>query len=62
MTEFVIVATALLLFLGFGIAMGVLVVSVFFRRRAYRYLEDGQTQLPPEPPGEDEKPPWWQDG
>jgi hypothetical protein len=62
MTSFEIVAIVLCLFLGFGIAMGVLIVSAFSRRRAYQYLEGDDSQSPPGLPGEDEKPPWWQDG
>lgn len=59
MNDFVIVAIALLLFLGFGIAMGMLIVSVFARRRATRYLEgDDRRQLPED----DDRPPRWPGG
>lgn len=59
MNDFVIVAIALLLFLGFGIAMGMLIVTAFSRRRATRYLEgDDRQQLP----GEDDTPPRWPGG
>jgi hypothetical protein len=54
--DFVIVAIALLLFLGFGIAMGMLIVSAFSRRRAARYLEDDNRWQLPE---EDDRPPRW---
>lgn len=56
MNDFVIVAIALLLFLGFGIAMGMLIVSAFSRRRAIRYLEGDDRQRLPE---EDDRPPRW---
>jgi hypothetical protein len=61
MTDFAIVAIVLGLFLGFGIAMGVLMVSAFSRRRAYRYLEgDDDPRPPPEPPGPPQVyPPWY---
>lgn len=56
MTAFEIVSIVLVIFLGLGIAMGMLIVSVFARRRATRYLEDReQRNLPP--PG-DERPRW----
>jgi hypothetical protein len=56
--DFVIVAIALLLFLGFGVAMGVLMVSTFSRRRATRYLEDRDQQQLPE---DDDRRPRWPD-
>ena len=59
MTDFVIVAIVLLLFLGFGIAMGVLAVTGLARRRAARYLEgDHDQRSPPNPPQDDDKP-WY---
>ena len=57
MKDFVIVAIALLLFLGFGITMGMLIVSSASRRRAYRYLEDDD-QLPPAE--DDQDTPWYE--
>jgi uncharacterized membrane protein SpoIIM required for sporulation len=54
MTAFEIVAIILVGFLGFGIVMGVLIVSVFSRGRATRYLEDRNRQLP-----EDDRPSRW---
>ena len=59
MNDFVIVAIALLLFLGFGIAMGMLIVTAFSRRRATRYLEGDDRQQLPE---EDDTPPRWPGG
>lgn len=65
MTSFEIVAIVLAAFLGFGIVMGVLIVSAVSRRRAYEYLEERNPRppagLPGQPPEEDEKPPWWHD-
>jgi len=47
MTAFEIVAIVLVVFLGFGIVMGVLIVSAFSRSGAARYLEDrDRRQLP----------------
>ena len=46
MTSFEIVAIVLCLFLGLGVAMGVLIVLVFSRRRPYQYLEDDPRWLP----------------
>jgi hypothetical protein len=54
--DFVIVAIALLLFLSCGIAMGMLIVSAFSRRRATRYLEGDDRQQLPE---EDDRPHRW---
>ena len=48
MTAFEIVAIVLIVFLGFGIVMGVLIVSAFSRSRATRYLEDRDRQQFPE--------------
>lgn len=61
MTDFVTVAIVLVVFLFFGIAMGVLGVSALSRRRRSRYLEGGGEPRPPfEPlPEDDEKPPWY---
>lgn len=56
MNDFAIVAIVLALFLGFGVAMGVLIVSAFSRRRAYRYLEESDRWQPPE---DDDRPPRW---
>jgi hypothetical protein len=39
MRDFEIVAIVLVVFLGFGIVTGVLIVSAFARRRATTYLE-----------------------
>jgi len=55
MTAFEIVAIVLVMFLGFGIVMGVLIVSSFSRSRATRYLEDRDRQLPED----DDRPPRW---
>ena len=56
---FVIVVIVLGLFLGFGVAMGVLIVSAFSRRRAYQYLEqDAPWEQPQMPPEYDERPSW----
>jgi len=55
MTAFEIVAIVLVVFLGFGIVMGVLIVSAFSRNRTTRYLEDRDRQ----PPEDDDRPPRW---
>jgi hypothetical protein len=68
MTDFVTVAIVLFLFLCFGIAMGVLMVSALSRRKARGYLEGDGDYLegdddprpplgPPAPPEGD--PPWY---
>lgn len=56
MNDFAIVAIVLALFLGFGMAMGVLLVSVFSRRRAYLYQEDSDRRQASE---EDDRPSRW---
>lgn len=56
MTAFEIVAIVLVVFLGFGIVMGVLIVSAFSRGRTTRYLEDGDRWRLPE---DDDRPPRW---
>lgn len=58
MTPFEIVAIILAVFLGFGVAMGVLLVSVASRRKAEGHRLDSNTQ-PLAPPEEDERPPWY---
>lgn len=62
MRDFEIVAIVLVLFLGFGIAMGVLIVSVLPYRKASEYPEGDREESPPPEPEEDERPPWWRDG
>lgn len=59
MTAFEIVAIVLVVFLGLGIAMGMLIVSAFARRRANRYLEDRDPRgLPPPQDGQPRRPRW----
>jgi hypothetical protein len=56
MRDLAIVAIALLLFLGLGIAMGVLIVSTISHRGATRYLEDSDRQQLSE---DDDRPARW---
>jgi hypothetical protein len=56
MTAFEIVAIVLIVFLGFGIVMGVLIVSAFSRSGAARYLEDRDRRQLPE---DGDRPPRW---
>lgn len=58
MRDFVIVTIALLLFLGIGIATGMLIVAVLPRRRRPGDPEGSQREESPTPPT-DVKPPWY---
>jgi hypothetical protein len=60
MRDFEIVAIVLALFFGFGIAMGVLIIMAFpRRRRRSQYLDSGGWEDPPAPPEDNERPPWY---
>lgn len=59
MTDFAIVAAALLLFLCLGMAMGALLIVALSRRRGSRYRSGSGWEEPPAPPGDEGKPPRW---
>jgi hypothetical protein len=66
MTDFEVGAVIAMIFLVFGIVVGVLIVialpQIRYYRHARRYLDDRSREELPPPPQEDERPPWWQDG
>jgi hypothetical protein len=66
MTDFEIGAVIAVIFLAVGIVVGVLIIVTLPQIRYYRvtlrYMDDRAREALPPPRGDDERPPWWQDG
>jgi hypothetical protein len=66
MTDFEVGVVIAMIFLVFGIVVGVLIVislpQIRYYRRARRYLDDRSREELAPPREEDERPPWWQNG